>query len=49
MGAVSGEAAWAWRVPFLLSAILVAAGLFIRLFIYEEESEERQLVAEQQG
>jgi MFS transporter, MHS family, shikimate and dehydroshikimate transport protein len=35
VGAVSGEAAWAWRVPFLLSAILVAVGLFIRLSIYE--------------
>jgi MFS family permease len=35
VGAVSGEAAWAWRVPFLLSAILIAVGLFIRLSIYE--------------
>ena len=35
VGAVSGDAAWAWRVPFLLSAILVAVGFFIRLSIYE--------------
>jgi MFS transporter, MHS family, shikimate and dehydroshikimate transport protein len=35
VGAVSGEAAWAWRVPFLLSAILIAVGLFIRLSIHE--------------
>jgi MHS family shikimate/dehydroshikimate transporter-like MFS transporter len=35
VGAVSGDAAWAWRVPFLLSAILVAVGLFIRLSIHE--------------
>ncbi len=26
---------WGWRVPFLLSAILIAVGLFIRLSIYE--------------
>jgi MFS family permease len=35
VGAVSGEAAWAWRVSFLLSAILIAVRLFIRLSIYE--------------
>jgi MFS transporter, MHS family, shikimate and dehydroshikimate transport protein len=35
VSAVAGEAAWAWRVPFLLSAILIAVGLFIRLSIYE--------------
>ena len=35
VGAVSGEAAWAWRVPFLLSVILIAVGLFIRLSINE--------------
>jgi MFS transporter, MHS family, shikimate and dehydroshikimate transport protein len=35
VGAVAGEAAWAWRVPFLLSVILIAVGLFIRLSIYE--------------
>ncbi|HEY5222618.1 MAG TPA: MFS transporter [Microbacteriaceae bacterium] len=27
--------AWAWRVPFLLSAILVAVGLFVRLRVTE--------------
>lgn len=35
VNALSGEAAWAWRVPFLLSAILIAVGLFIRLAIHE--------------
>src|ERR687889_898699 len=35
VGAISGEAVWAWRVPFLLSVILIAVGLFIRLHIYE--------------
>jgi MFS transporter, MHS family, shikimate and dehydroshikimate transport protein len=35
VNAVSGEAPWAWRVPFLLSIILIAVGLFIRLSIYE--------------
>lgn len=28
-------AAWGWRVPFLLSAVLVAVGLFIRLRLME--------------
>ena len=32
---VAGDVAWSWRVPFLLSAILIAVGLFIRLSIYE--------------
>ncbi len=27
--------AWGWRVPFLLSAVLIVLGLFIRLRIYE--------------
>jgi MFS transporter, MHS family, shikimate and dehydroshikimate transport protein len=33
----SGDAfaAWGWRVPFLLSALLVAVGLYIRLSVYE--------------
>src|SRR3712207_4805498 len=35
VNALAGEAAWAWRVPFLLSAILIAVGLFVRLSIYE--------------
>ena len=35
VGAVSGDAAWAWRVPFLLSAILIAVGFFVRISIYE--------------
>src|SRR5919112_4149005 len=35
VGAVAGEAAWAWRVPFLLSVILIAVGFFVRLSIYE--------------
>lgn len=35
--AVSGDAfaTWGWRVPFLLSALLIVVGLFIRLSIYE--------------
>src|SRR5829696_902078 len=32
---VSGDAAWAWHVPFLLSVILIAVGFFVRLSIYE--------------
>ncbi len=35
VGAISGDAPWAWRVPFLLSVILIAVGLFVRLSIYE--------------
>src|SRR5919202_1188973 len=37
VSAISGGAfeAWGWRVPFLLSIVLIAVGLFIRLSIYE--------------
>ena len=35
VSAVSGDAAWAWRVPFLLSVILIAVGFFVRISIYE--------------
>src|SRR3954447_21559583 len=38
MGALTSEAAflaWGWRIPFLLSSVLVLVGLFIRLSIAE--------------
>ncbi|WP_245685218.1 MFS transporter [Streptomyces yerevanensis] len=40
---------WAWRVPFLLSAVLIAVGIFIRLKIdespqFEELKESGQVV-----
>jgi MHS family shikimate/dehydroshikimate transporter-like MFS transporter len=37
ISAISGEAfvTWGWRVPFLLSILLIALGLYIRLAIYE--------------
>ncbi|MFC4223782.1 MFS transporter [Lysinibacter cavernae] len=35
---------WAWRVPFLLSAVLVGAGMYIRLKV--EESPEFEVVKE---
>jgi metabolite-proton symporter len=37
VSAVSGDAfgAWGWRVPFLLSVLLIGLGLFIRLGVYE--------------
>ncbi|WP_170181516.1 MFS transporter [Haloactinospora alba] len=38
--------AWGWRVPFLVSAVLIAVGLFIRLRV--EESPEFDRVREQQ-
>ena len=37
ISSLSGDAllTWGWRVPFLLSVILIAVGLFVRLSIYE--------------
>src|ERR687884_306475 len=37
VSSLSGDAllTWGWRVPFLLSVILIAVGLFVRLSIYE--------------
>ncbi|MDQ3303680.1 MAG: MHS family MFS transporter [Actinomycetota bacterium] len=37
VSAISGDAfvTWGWRVPFLLSILLIALGLYIRLAIYE--------------
>jgi MFS transporter, MHS family, shikimate and dehydroshikimate transport protein len=37
VSSLSGDAllTWGWRVPFLLSVILIATGLFVRLSIYE--------------
>src|SRR5919199_6874433 len=32
---------WDWRVPFLLSAVLVGAGLFVRLRLYESPAFQR--------
>jgi MFS transporter, MHS family, shikimate and dehydroshikimate transport protein len=33
--------AWGWRVPFLLSAVLVGVGLFVRLRLYESPAFQR--------
>jgi MFS family permease len=33
--------AWGWRVPFLLSAVLIAVGLFVRLKLYESPAFQR--------
>jgi MHS family shikimate/dehydroshikimate transporter-like MFS transporter len=43
VSAISGEAfqTWGWRVPFLLSIILIGVGLFIRLSIYESPAFQR--------
>ena len=40
---LTGErfAVWGWRVPFLLSAVLIAVGLFIRMSIFESPAFER--------
>src|SRR5512133_2111721 len=32
---------WGWRVPFLLSAVLIAVGLFVRLRLYESPAFQR--------
>ena len=32
---------WGWRVPFLLSAILIAVGMFVRLRLYESPAFQR--------
>ncbi len=47
LSAISGEAflAWGWRIPFLLSIVLVGIGLWIRLGILETPTF-RRLVAE---
>lgn len=37
---------WAWRIPFLLSVVLVAVGLYVRLTLHESEVFRR---IEQQG
>ncbi len=46
--AVSGDQflVWGWRIPFLLSLVMVAVGLYIRLGILETPAFQR-LVAEQ--
>jgi MHS family shikimate/dehydroshikimate transporter-like MFS transporter len=33
--------AWGWRVPFLLSVVLIAIGLFVRLRLYESPAFQR--------
>jgi MFS family permease len=41
--ATSDEAflSWGWRIPFLLSAVLVGVGLFVRLRLYESPAFQR--------
>jgi MFS transporter, MHS family, shikimate and dehydroshikimate transport protein len=41
--ATSDEAflSWGWRIPFLLSAVLIAVGLFVRLRLYESPAFQR--------
>ena len=41
--------AWAWRVPFLLSVILVAVGLFIRMRIAESPAFEKIKLAKREA
>jgi MFS transporter, MHS family, shikimate and dehydroshikimate transport protein len=41
--------AWGWRVPFLLSVILVAVGLFIRLRVLESPSFEKVKEAQRES
>jgi MFS transporter, MHS family, shikimate and dehydroshikimate transport protein len=43
VSAISGDAfeVWGWRVPFLLSIVLIGVGLFIRLSIYESPAFQR--------
>jgi metabolite-proton symporter len=41
--------AWGWRVPFLLSSILVAIGLFIRLRVMESPAFERVRTAQRES
>ncbi|MEU3573978.1 MFS transporter [Kitasatospora sp. NPDC036755] len=51
MTAVQSDAqflAWGWRVPFLLSAVLVAVGMWIRLAVDESPLFQQALAAQQQ-
>ncbi|WP_369184243.1 MFS transporter [Streptomyces sp. Y1] len=49
-GALSDDAflAWGWRVPFLLSAVLVAVGLWIRLAVDESPLFQQALAAQEE-
>ncbi|MGH3631399.1 MAG: MFS transporter, partial [Sciscionella sp.] len=40
--------AWGWRIPFLLSAVLIVAGLIIRLRLFESPAFARVKAAKQQ-